>query len=230
MNTQHRRPSRDAPAAVAEETPLEKFANAVTHGAGAALSVAGLVLLVIAAAWTGSAGAIFSVAVYGASLVFLFLSSTLYHSLAHNARVGALFEAFDHVGIFLLIAGTYTPFTLLALPGWRGWFLFGAVWALALGGIVMRLVWVRYLHPVFIVLYVIMGWLGVIFGGPIADHVGAEGLDLLLIGGLFYTVGLIFFAWRRLPFNHMIWHLFVLAGSIFHFLAIFYYVVPTAAG
>lgn len=232
MDTQHRLPRRprDATvAAVAEETPLERLANAVTHGAGAGLAVAGLVLLVIAAAWTGSVAAILSVVVYGASLIFLFLSSALYHSLAHNERVGALFEAFDHVGIFLLIAGTYTPFTLIALPGWQGWFLFGAIWALAIGGIVMRLVWVRYLHPVFIVIYVIMGWLGVMFGGPISDHIGPQGIDLLLIGGLFYTVGLVFFVWRTLPFNHMVWHLFVLAGAVFHFLAIFYYVVPTAA-
>lgn len=214
-------------AAVPHESLLERIGNAVTHGAGTGLSIAGLVLLIIAAAWTGSAGAILSVVVYGTSLIFLFLSSTLYHSLAHH-RASELLEAFDHVGIFLLIAGTYTPFTLIALPGWQGWFLFGAIWALAVGGIAMRLVWVRYLHPVFVVIYVIMGWLGVMFGGPIGDHIGPQGINLLLIGGLFYTAGLVFFIWRTLPFNHMVWHLFVLAGSIFHFFAIYYYVVPTA--
>jgi hemolysin III len=231
METQQRPPAdpRDATAvAVPHESLLERVASAVTHGAGTGLSIAGLVMLIIAAAWTGSAWAVLSVVVYGTSLIFLFLSSTLYHSLSHNRRVGELLEAFDHVGIFLLIAGTYTPFTLIALPGWQGWFLFGAIWALAIGGIVMRLVWVRYLHPVFIVIYVIMGWLGVMFGGPIGDRIGPQGINLLLIGGIFYTVGLIFFVWRRLPFNHMVWHLFVLAGAVFHFFAIFYYVVPTA--
>lgn len=218
---------RRATAAVAPEPLLEQIASAVTHGAGAGLAVAALVLLIVAAAVTGSAAAVVSVIVYGASLIFLFLSSTLYHSLARH-RAHALFETFDHVGIFLLIAGTYTPFTLIALPGWEGWFLFATIWALATAGIVLRLFWLRYLHPAFIVIYVVMGWLGLMFGPSIAAHVGAAGMNLLLIGGLFYTVGLVFFGWRRLPFNHMVWHLFVLAGSIFHFFAIFYYVVPTA--
>lgn len=209
------------------ESLIEEIANAVTHGIGAGLAIAALVILTVAAASTESALAILAVILYGTTLITLFLSSTLYHSIPHR-RTREVLLTLDHCGIFLLIAGTYTPITVISLAGWQGWLLFGLIWGLAITGILIRVFWIKYQHPVFIVLYVAMGWMGFIFSKSLGDALGVPGVNLILIGGLFYTAGLIFFSWRKLPFNHMLWHLSVLAGSIFHFFAMFYYVVPTA--
>lgn len=221
------RPARKETEQETEHTDslIEEVANAVTHGIGAGLAIAALTILVIGAASTGNALAILAVIIYGATLIVLFLSSTLYHMIPHR-RAREILLTFDHCGIFLLIAGTYTPITVISLAGWRGWLLFGLIWGLALIGIAIRLFWIKYQHPIFIVLYVAMGWMGFIFSKSMGDALGVPGANLILIGGLFYTAGLVFFSWRKLPFNHMLWHLSVLAGSIFHFFAMIYYVVP----
>lgn len=213
--------------AAPEDSLIEEIANAVTHGIGAGLAIAALVILIVEAASGGSALAILAVILYGLTLFVLFLSSTLYHSIPHRGTREVTLTL-DHCGIFLLIAGTYTPITIISLSGWQGWLLFGLIWGLALVGIAIRLFWIKDQHPVFIVLYVAMGWMGFIWSKSLGAALGVPGVNLILIGGLFYTAGLIFFSWRRLPFNHMLWHLSVLAGSIFHFFAMVYYVVPKA--
>jgi hemolysin III len=210
------------------ETLIEEIFSAITHGIGSGLAIAGLVLAVILAAVTGSAWAVVGASIYGATLVFCFLSSTLYHSLV-NRKAKRVFLAFDHCAIFLLIAGTYTPITLIILPGWEGWLLFAIVWALALAGVSMRLVWLRSMHPVFLVIYLAMGWAGFLWAQPLSTGIGSQGLTLILVGGICYTGGLIFFAWKRLPFNHMLWHLAVMAGAIVHFFAVYDHVIPKAA-
>ncbi len=209
------------------ESLLEEIANAVTHGIGAGLAIAALVLTVVYAAVTGSVWAVIGVSIYGSTLVLCFLASALYHGIAH-ARTKRVLLAFDHCAIFLLIAGTYTPITLVVLPGWEAWMLFGTVWALAILGVTLRLVWVRYMHPGFILIYLAMGWLGFLFDRELIEGIGWGGLNLILIGGLCYTGGLFFYLWRRLPFNHALWHLAVLGGTIVQFFAIYDYVLPKA--
>ena len=209
------------------DTLIEEIANAVTHGIGAGLSIAALAILIVSASATENALAILAVILYGTTLIVLFLSSTLYHSIPHHGTRQVMLTL-DHCGIFLLIAGTYTPITIISLSGWQGWLLFGLIWGLALAGIAIRTFWIKYQHPIFIVLYVAMGWMGFIFSKSLGAALGVPGVNLILIGGIFYTAGLVFFSWRRLPFNHMLWHLSVLAGSIFHFFAMVYYVVPKA--
>lgn len=209
------------------ETLLEEIANAVTHGVGAALSIAALAILVALAALDGGAAAITTAAIYGTTLVFAYTSSTLYHGVWHR-RAKRVFLAFDHCAIFLLIAGTYTPVTLLALPKPLGWILCAVLWSLAAVGITLRL-WLGRLSALLIPLFLAMGWLGFFWSGTVFESIGASGWWLLLAGGIAYTGGLAFYAWRRMPFNHAVWHLFVLAGSILHFFAVVDHVLPLAA-
>lgn len=222
------RRARDDHADIAGESLPEEIANAVTHAIGVGLAIAALVLGVVYAASIESAWAIVGAAIYGATLVFLFLVSTLYHSIPH-VKTKRVFLACDHIAIFLLIAGTYTPITLVVLTGWMGWLLFGLVWALALTGILLRLVWLRYMHPLFYVIYLAMGWIGFFMGGPLEEKIGWNGVEMILIGGVCYTGGLVFYALRRLRFNHALWHLAVMAGAIVHFFAVYDYVIPKAA-
>jgi hemolysin III len=223
------RRARDEHHDLFRDSLLEEIANAVTHGIGAGLAIAALVLGVVYAAQIESAWAIVAAAIYGATLVWMFLVSTLYHSIP-NRRAKRLFLAFDHCAIFLLIAGTYTAITLAVMNGtWQGWVMFGVVWGLALAGMLMRLIWLRYMHPVFYLIYLAMGWLGFAFADAVEAKVGWAGVEMILIGGVCYTGGLVFYALRRLPFNHALWHLAVLAGSILHFFAIYDYVIPKAA-
>ncbi|MCW5771532.1 MAG: hemolysin III family protein [Rhodospirillaceae bacterium] len=221
------RRARDEHADIARESLPEEVANAVTHAIGVGLAIAALVLGVVYAAQIESAWAVVGASIYGATLVFMFLVSTLYHSIPH-IKTKRVFLAFDHIAIFLLIAGTYTPITLVVLTGWMGWVLFGLVWALALIGILLRLVWLRYMHPVFYLIYLAMGWIGFFMGRPLEDKIGWNGVELILLGGVCYTGGIVFYALRRLPFNHALWHLAVMAGSILHFFAIYDYVIPAA--
>jgi hemolysin III len=209
------------------ETLLEEVANAVTHGIGAALSVAALAVLVALAAMDGGTGAIAAAAVYGTTLVVAYTSSTLYHGVWHQGAK-RVFLAFDHCAIFLLIAGTYTPVTLLALPKPLGWILCAVLWSMAAAGIALRL-WLGRLNALLIPLFLAMGWLGFAWSGTVLDSIGASGWWLLVAGGLAYTAGLAFYAWRRLPFNHAVWHLFVLTGSVCHFFAVVDHVLPLAA-
>lgn len=203
----------------------EEIANSLTHGVGALLSISGLIALLMLSVRSGDGLHILSAGVFGGSLVFLYTASTLYHGI-RIPRIKALFRLLDHVGIYLLIAGSYTPFTLVTLRGGLGWTLFGLVWAMALAGIAYK-IFSRRRYPWFsTVYYLLMGWLAVFFLKPIAVTLPKAGLLMLVAGGLAYTAGVVFYAWDRLPFNHAIWHLFVLAGSAFHFLTVALYVFP----
>lgn len=209
-------------------SPGEELAHSITHGLGAALSIAGLALLVTLAAVRGDAWHVVSCAIFGASLVFLYTTSTLYHSISHPGAKKVL-RVFDHSAIFLLIAGTYTPFTLVTLRGGWGWTLFVIVWGLALVGIVYKVTARNRYRVLSVVLYVAMGWLVLIAIKPMVASIQPTGLWLLLAGGLCYTVGIIFYAWKRLPYGHAVWHLFVMAGSVCHFFAVLLYVIPRPA-
>ncbi|MEM7223558.1 MAG: hemolysin III family protein [Pseudomonadota bacterium] len=209
------------------ESFYEELANTLTHGIGAVLAAAALALIVVLAALTGNAWAVTAAAIYGASLVMVYLSSALYHGIWHKATK-AVFLVLDHCAIFLLIAGTYTPITLLVFPQPLGWTLFGVIWAMAFVGIALRL-WLGHLHWIMIPLFLAMGWIGFFWSDTVFTHLGAAGAWLILSGGLAYTGGVVFFLWRSLPFNHALWHVSVLGGSVCHFVAIALYVVPAAA-
>jgi len=203
----------------------EETINAVTHGLGAVLGAVGLTVLVVLAALRGDAWQIASCSIYGATLVLLFTGSTLYHSF-RSPRVKHVFRIIDHSSIYLLIAGTYTPFLLVSLRGRWGWSLFGVVWGLALAGIVFQIFFVRRFRLLQTLLYLAMGWLALVAARPLLASVPKPGLLWLLAGGLFYSLGAVFYLWKRLPFHHGIWHLFVLAGSACHYFAILFYVLP----
>ena len=205
----------------------EEIANAVTHGVGALLSIAGLAVLVSYAALYGDAWHVVSTSIFGATLVLLYAASTVYHSVWH-LQTKKILQRLDHSAIFLLIAGTYTPFALVNMRGPWGWTLFGAVWFLVLLGIALQLFPRRRNERLSLILYLGMGWMAVAAIKPFVAGVETGGLILLLIGGLFYSLGVIFYVWRQLSYHHAIWHGFVLAGSTFHFFAVLFYVVPEA--
>ncbi len=194
----------------------EEIANSITHGIGAALSVAALVLLVVFAALRGDAWRVVSFSIYGSSLFILYLTSTLYHSFT-NPTVKRLFRVLDHSMIFILIAGSYTPITLTILRGSWGWTLFGLIWGLAIFGIVMKIAFFERFNALSLILYILMGWLVIIALKPLLAAAPTGLLIWMGIGGVSYMLGIIFYAWERLPYNHAIWHLFVLGGSIAHF-------------
>jgi len=204
-----------------------EIANAVTHGIGGGLSIAGLSLLLTMAVLYGDIWHIVSSAIYGATLILLYLASTLYHGIYHSATK-RIFKVIDHASIYLLIAGTYTPFTLVSLrehSEW-GWTLFLIVWILALAGVLLLLLFPGKYSGARVVVYILMGWLAIFVVKDIRTAIGVGGISWLVAGGLSYTVGVIFYLWDRLPFNHAIWHLFVLSGSLCHFFAILFYVLP----
>lgn len=210
---------------ISSQTRHEELANVISHLIGAALGIAGLSVLVVGAARHGDAWRIVSFSIYGATLVLLYLASVLYHG-ARSPRVKHLLRLLDHAAIYLLIAGTYTPFTLVSLRGSWGWTIFGLIWGLAITGIVLNVFFFGRLGFASTALYLLMGWLVVIAIRPVMDAVSLHGLVWLFAGGLFYSLGVVFFLWHRLPFSHSIWHFFVLAGSVFHYFAIFFYVLP----
>jgi hemolysin III len=209
------------------QTLGEEIANSVTHGVGLLLSIAALAVLVVTAAATGDPWRVSAASVYGATLVLLYATSTLYHALP-GQTVKAVFQRLDHAAIYLLIAGTYTPFVLGPLRGPWGWSLFGIVWGLAVLGTVLKSVFGIRLAALSTVVYIAMGWLVVIAAGPLAARVPSAGLRLLVAGGVLYTLGVIFFSWDRIRYWHAIWHVFVLAGSVAHFCAVFWYAVGGA--
>lgn len=207
------------------QTAAEELANSVTHGIGAALALAGLAVLVVLAARAGDPWRIVSFSIYGASLVTLYLASTLYHGF-RSPRVKRIFHVLDHSSIYLLIAGTYTPVTLVSLRGPWGWTLFGVIWGLAIAGVVFKCFFTGRFDAASTAIYVAMGWLAVVAVRPAFRALGGVGLLFIAAGGLAYTLGVVFYAWRRLPFGHSIWHLFVVAGSALHFVAVVVYVRP----
>jgi hemolysin III len=203
----------------------DELANTLTHGVGLVLSVAGMVALAVLTSLRGNLWHIIGCGIYGGSLVMLYGASTAYHG-ARRPRVKRILRTVDHIAIYLLIAGTYTPFTLVNLRGPWGWTLFGLVWSLAVFGTLFKLI-VRD-HPEWFSLgiYLIMGWVCVIAAKPILEIAPGGLLALLLGGGAAYTLGTLFYAWDHKPYYHAVWHVFVLAGSSLHFCAIMLYVVP----
>ena len=200
----------------------EEIANSVSHGLGLVLAIAGVPVLLISAVRVGSMRVIIGVSVFGATMVLLYLASTLYHSLTH-VTAKRVFHLFDHCAIFVLIAGTYTPFALGVLRGPWGWTLLILVWLLAITGITVKAVKGTHHSWLTIGLYIVMGWLAVIATKPIVMLVPVPGILLILAGGVAYTGGLAFFASRRLRYGHFIWHLFVIAGTTCHFFAVLWY-------
>jgi hemolysin III len=213
----------DAPATLRVQSRAEELANTVSHGLGALLGGVGLAVLL--GACGSDAFRIVSASVYGASIILLFAASTLYHAVGHT-RAKAALQIVDHVCIFLLIAGTYTPFALVTLRGPWGWTLFGVVWGLALVGSVLESVFLGRYPRLSTAAYLATGWVGVVVAVPLWDALSGGGWAWLVAGGLSYTVGVAFFAWERLPFHHAVWHLFVLGGAVCHFFAVLHHVVP----
>jgi hemolysin III len=203
----------------------EEIANSVTHGVGAALAVAALAVLVTYAGLFGDAWRVVGFSIYGASLVLLYLFSTLYHAF-QNPKVKAVFRVLDHAAIFLLIAGSYTPLTLVTLRGAWGWTLFGVIWAFAVVGIITTVAFLSAPRWLTASIYIVMGWLAVIAIKPLIAALPTGGMVLLAAGGLSYTGGVVFYVWERLPFNHAVWHLFVLGGSACHYFCMMFYVLP----
>lgn len=197
----------------------EEIVNAVTHGVGAVLAIAGLVLLVVFSSLYGTVWHVVSFSIFGTTMVILYTMSTLYHSFG-RPRVRNLFRKFDHMSIFLLIAGTYTPFCLTILNGWVGWTIFGVVWFCAISGIVMKAFFTGRAAYISTTLYIVMGWVIVFFITPVYQQMSAKGFTFLLVGGLAYTLGVFFFVNENIKFSHGIWHAFVLAGTTFHFFAV----------
>ncbi len=203
----------------------EELANRMTHGAAALLSLVGLVVLVVAASRTGDPYRIVSSAVFCSVLSIFYIISTLYHTL-RNPRVRYVFRILDHAGIFLVIAASYTPFTLVSMREGNGWALFGVVWGLAIAGAVFKSFMTHRLAFLAPVLYIALGWLIVVDLEGLLTMVPIKGVLWLFAGGLCYTLGIVFYAIDRIPYNHAIWHLFVIAGSLCHYLSILWYVVP----
>jgi hemolysin III len=203
----------------------EEIANSVTHGAGILLAIAGLAVMTAFAARNGTVWHVVACSIFGAALILCYTTSTLYHSIQID-RVKRVLRTLDHSAIFLLIAGTYTPFTLVSLHGPWGWSLFGVIWGLAVVGIALRLLLKGRLHGLVVGLYLAMGWTMLIAAQPMIENVAPGGLALLAAGGVAYTVGVPFYKWRSLPYHHAIWHGFVMLGSALHFFAVLFYVIP----
>jgi hemolysin III len=210
-----------------EYTIGEDIANSITHGVGALLSLVGTTLLLYRAALHGTTLHVISFAVYGGCLFLLHLSSTLYHAL-RPPRAKRVFRVFDHCSIYLLIAGTYTPFLLLSLWGRWGLTLLVAIWTLAVAGVVFKSLFIGRLKRASVVLYVLMGWMIVVAAREAWIRVPHAAIGYVAAGGLLYTAGVAFYAWKKLPYNHAIWHLFVLGGSVCHYVGILLYLVPSA--
>lgn len=202
----------------------QEIANSITHGIGALLSIAAIVLLIIDSSFSGSALRVVSFTIFGVTLLLTFISSTLYHAF-RPFKVKVLFLRFDHISIYWLIAGTYTPLVLITIGGWFGWTLFGIIWGIAILGTLSKVFLLgTKMDRISLVLYLTMGWLVIFFIRRIFNNLPTNGLVFLFSGGASYTVGTIFFAFKMVPFFHMIWHLFVLGGAICHFFCILLYV------
>ncbi len=208
-----------------EKMSIEETANTLTHGFGLLLSIIGLILLVTLASLKGDLWYIASAVIYGFSLIALYAASTLYHS-ATSPELKEKLRLIDHCCIYLLIAGTYTPFTLIALSGSFGNSLFILVWAFAIVGIGLKVFLHNRIPAASVISYLVMGWIGIIAVRPLYETLGFMPIALIVIGGLVYTLGTIFYGWKSLKHHHAIWHLFVLMGSLFHFLAISIYIFP----
>jgi hemolysin III len=203
------------------------LANSITHGVGAVFAIAGAAYL-IAVATRGNAWHVVSCSIYAGALVLVYVCSTLYHSLVRT-RAQHVFQVLDHSAIYVLIAGTYTPFTLVSLHGRLGWALFGVVWGLAILGVVFKSVATGRFEIASALIYLFMGWFIVIAARPLIHAISWHGVMWIAAGGLAYTAGIAFFAFDRLRYFHALWHVFVLAGSVAHYFAVLFYVVPARA-
>lgn len=203
----------------------EEITHSITHGIGAGLSVAGLTVLVVLAALFGDVYQIVSFSIYGGTLVLLFLASTLYHSF-QNPKVKRVFKVIDHASIYLLIAGTYTPFLIVGIRGTLGWTLLAIVWGLALLGVSFKALFIHRFQKLSVLAYVLMGWLCVIATKQMLANIPLGGLIWLAAGGVVYTVGVIFYALKKYRYTHAVWHLFVMGGSICHYFAVLFYLAP----
>lgn len=203
----------------------EELCNAISHGIGTVLAVTACVLCIVRAALHGDAWCVVSASVYGATLIILYCMSTLYHSFTNKTAKG-VFRIFDHTCIYLLIAGSYTPITLVTIRSALGWVIFGIVWGVAVLGIVLNSVSIEKFKKFSMVSYIVMGWAVVLGIVPLIKQMHSGGLKLLVIGGVCYTVGIVFYALKKFKYMHSVWHLFVLAGSIVQFFAIYLYVLP----
>ena len=203
---------------------IAEIANSVTHGIGFALSIAGLTLMVVMGALNGGARVVVACSIYGTTLAILYLASTLYHGV-QSPRAKRVLRVIDHSAIFLLIAGTYTPFALVSMRGGWGWTVFGVIWGLALIGIVYKIFFFGRWKGTSLALYLMMGWISIITVKPLLESMSVGGIWWLLGGGIAYTVGVVFYAWKSLPFHHAIWHVFVMLGSTCHFFAVMFHVV-----
>ena len=199
----------------------EEIVHSITHGVGAVLSIVGLVFLLVQAVARGTTWHIVSYSVYGASLIILYLASSIYHGVQHP-RIKPILQKVDHAAVYILIAGTYTPFLLTNLRGPWGWSLFGVIWGLAAIGLLSKLSIFPTSKKALVPLYAGMGWLMVVAIRQLYLSFSSATINLIIIGGVFYTVGIVFYLWKKLPYHHIIWHLLVLAGSIAHFYAVYF--------
>jgi hemolysin III len=203
----------------------EEITHSVSHGIGTGLSIAGLTVLVVLAVLYGNVYQTVGFSIYGTSLVILYLASTLYHSF-QQPRVKYIFRLIDHAAIYLLIAGTYTPFLLIAIRGVWGWTLLIIIWGLALLGISFKTLFTHRFEKISVLTYILMGWLSLVLINELVANLPVSGLIWLAVGGVVYTVGVLFYALHRIPYTHAIWHVFVLGGSICHYVAILLYLAP----
>ncbi|MBP2653759.1 MAG: hypothetical protein H6Q73_1328 [Firmicutes bacterium] len=204
---------------------LEEILNAVTHGVGAILALVGLIALIVAASIYGNIWHRISFSIYGVSLFLLYLASTLYHSF-QNQKLKYVFKICDHAAIYLLIAGSYTPFALVILRGVLGWTVFGIIWGLATIGVIQQILFVKRFKIFSTLCYISMGWFVIVFIKPLIIALPFAGLCWLVAGGLLYTIGAGFYLCRKLPYNHTVWHFFVIGGSVCHFVTILHFVLP----
>lgn len=202
----------------------EEIAHVITHGIGTILSLFALIALTTYSILYGNGWQITSVILFGFTMLFMYISSTIVHSLPQG-KWKDIFQIIDHASIYLFIAGTYTPFLLVHLREQIGWILLCIIWGIALIGVVFKIFFVKRFTVLSTIIYILMGWLIIVVWEPLTTAVHEKGILLLIIGGVFYTVGSIFYMIRSIPYHHVIWHLFVLAGSAFHFLSIFFYVI-----
>jgi hemolysin III len=210
-------------------SPVEERTNIISHAIGFALGIVALVLMVVRASTYGNAWHIVSVSIFGVSLICLYAASTMYHS-AKDPKTRGRLRVIDHATIYVLIAGTYTPFVLVTLNGWVGWVIFAASWTMAVTGITLKLFFTGRYNMLSTLMYVFMGWMIIFAIKPLVNSLSADGLFWLIAGGVAYTVGAILYSIKKIKFNHAIFHMFVLLGSVCHFISVYAYVLPTGRG
>lgn len=221
-------PNNTPAAAVGCYSLGEEIANSVTHGVAALLSIAGLVVMLCMMPVSAGASTITAAAVFGGSMIFLYTASTLYHAIP-NIRVKRILQVLDHSAIYVMIAGSYTPFCLVTLKGETGTMLCIAVWSIALAGIILQPVLMKRAEWLNCLLYLLLGWCVVLVFEPLMAALPTTGIWLLAAGGIVYSLGVVFYLWERIPYNHAIWHLFVLGGTVLQFFSVLFYVLPAGA-